>query len=58
MRLSKHQKLDLSAIDKWAMGLCSVFGHWKKKKFRCFVNAIEQLQMRAAFTAAFTSEKQ
>jgi hypothetical protein len=57
MRLSKRQKLDPSAIDKCAMVFDSPLASEKIKNLGVFLTPLRNLQMRAAFVAAFTSEE-
>jgi hypothetical protein len=57
MRLSKLQKLDPTAIDKCAMVFVSPLASEKRENFGVFLTPLHNLQMRAAFVAAFTSEE-
>jgi hypothetical protein len=55
MRISKLQKLD--AIDKCAMVFVPPLAIEKRRNLGNFLTPLRNLQTRAAFTAAFTSEE-
>ncbi len=56
MRLSKLQKLDPSAIDKCAMVFVPPLASEKRRNWGVFLTPLRNLQTRAAFMEAFTSE--
>ncbi len=58
MRLSKVQKLHPSAIDKCAiMVFVPALANEKRRNWGVSITPLSNLQMRAAFIAAFTSEE-
>jgi hypothetical protein len=57
MRLSKVQKLDPSTIDKCAMVFVPPLAIEKKRNCGVLLTPLRNLQTRAAFIAAFSSQE-
>jgi hypothetical protein len=57
MRLSKLQKLDPSAIDECAMVFVPPLAIGKRRNLGVLLAPLHNLQTRAVFIAAFTSEE-